>query len=263
MNTNGNNSGMFAPERWDQIRVLLDSDGRATVDDLALRFRVSRSTIRRDLVEMDRQKLLVRTRGGAVKSQMVAFDRSVAESETLRVEAKQAIGKLAAGLISAGETVMVDAGATATQVVRHLQARGVTVVTNSFDAAAALMANGGVEVLMLGGLVRKYGGSTYGPTAEEQIHGLKADTAILGMNGVSLSEGLSTPSILVAQVKRAMIAASRRLIVVADSSKLGVAALCKVAPLRQMEIFVTDTEADDEHVGAMEELGVEVLKARP
>ncbi len=257
-----NNNELFVPERWDKIRAVLDHKGRATVEELADLFGVSRSTIRRDLLEMHQRNLLLRTRGGAVRAQMVAFDRPITESGAINVEVKERIGRAAAELISKGETVMLDAGSTTYQVVRHLQAPDITLVTNSFDAAVAAMSRPDTDVLMVGGIVRSHGGATVGPTAEDQIALFKADTAILGMNGVSPDEGLTTPNLLVAQVKRAMVAQSRRLIVVADHTKLGVSALCKVAAMQDAEILITDEEADTDITAAIKDLGVEVIIAR-
>lgn len=255
------NNELFVPERWDKIRAVLDQKGRATVEELADLFGVSRSTIRRDLLEMHQRNLLLRTRGGAVRSQMVAFDRSASESGTINVESKERIGKAAAALISAGETVMLDAGSTTRQVVKHLQAPNMTLVTNSFDAAIAGMAKPDVDLIMVGGLLRTHGSATIGPTAEDQIALFKADTAILGMNAISPKDGLTTPNLLVAQIKRAMIAQSNRLIVVADHTKLGMSALCKVAPMEEADILVTDEEADPEILSAIRALGVEVIIA--
>jgi len=254
-------SDLFVLERWEQIRKLLEENGRATVDDLADRFGVSRSTIRRDLMEMHRQNLLVRTRGGAVKPSPVAYDRPLSESGTLNVENKERIGRAAAAMVVDGETIMVDAGSTTLNVVKAMQASNVTLVTNAFNVAQTAMTRGNTEVIMLGGMVRVHGGSTVGPLAEEQIEHFRADTAILGMNAISVEEGLTTPNILVAQVKKAMIRQARRLIVVSDSSKLGMGALCRVAPITAASVLVTDRDADAEIVASIEALGVEVVLA--
>jgi len=208
------------------------------------------------------RNLLVRTRGGAVKAQMVAFDRPVAETGTINVELKDKIGRAAAELVSAGETVMLDAGSTTLQVARHLDVPGITVVTNSFDVALTAMSKADVDVMMIGGMARRHGGATVGPTAEEQVRLFRADTAILGMNGVSPVEGLTTPNLLVAQVKRAMIQQSRRTIVVADHTKLSVVALCKVAPMEVVSILVTDDQADEEVLAEIRAEGPEVVIAR-
>jgi DeoR/GlpR family transcriptional regulator of sugar metabolism len=261
MDGQGDN-GLFVQERWERIHEVLEQDGRATVEELADRFNVSRSTIRRDLLEMHRLNLLVRTRGGAVKPVPVAFDRPLSVSETLNLAAKAKIGQLAASLIADGETVMVDAGSTTLQVVKHLEAVNITLVTNSFDAALCGMANPNIDTMMVGGMIRSHGGATCGPMAEDQIRGFTADTAILGINGVSVIEGLTTPNVLSAQMKKTMIRNSRRFIIVADSSKLGLAALCKVAPLADAAMLVCDADADAEDLAEFEAAGLEILIAK-
>ncbi len=186
----------------------------------------------------------------------------MAESGTINVDVKEKIGKAAAAFISPGETVMLDAGSTTAQVVRHLQSSNLTLVTNSFDAVISAMSKPEIDLLMVGGLVRVHGGATVGPTAEDQIRLFKADTAVLGMNGVSPDDGLTTPNLLVAQIKRQMIAQSNRLILVADHTKLGVSALCRVAPMETVEVLVTDEDADPEILDAIRALGVEVVVAK-
>ena len=253
---------LLVPERWDRIRASLDQNGRVTVEELAERFCVSRSTIRRDLMEMHERSLLIRTRGGAVRSQMVSFDRPLVESGAVNVEAKEKIGRTAAELISVGETIMLDSGATTSRVVANLQASNITLVTNSFAAATIAMSKPEVELIMIGGMVRSHGGATIGPTAEDQTLLFKADTAILGINGISAYAGLTTPNLLVAQMKRAMIRQSKRLIVVADHTKLSATALCVVAPIQAVSILVTDDQADPDMVNDIRNAGVEVIVAR-
>lgn len=251
-------NGVIVLQRWDEIRAVVEQRGKVTVEELAERFGVSGSTIRRDLVEMQRRGLVVRARGGAVTARPVAFDRPLSESGTLYVEFKEKLGAAAAALVSAGETVMLDAGSTTYQVASRLPG-GVTLVTNSFDSARAAMRRGDVQVLMIGGLAQDHPGATVGPGAELQIRSFRADVAVLGINGISPEAGLTTPNVLVAQIKRAMIAQSRRLVVVADHTKVGVETLCQVAHVRDVEILVTDSGADGEVIEAIEAEGVRVI----
>jgi len=114
------NEDLFVPERWDCIKAEIDNTGRVAVEELADKFNVSRSTIRRDLLEMHDRGLLIRTRGGAVRAQLVAYDRPLTETGVMNVQCKEKIGRTAAALISSKETIMLDAGSTTIQVVRHL-----------------------------------------------------------------------------------------------------------------------------------------------
>ena len=253
---------LFVAERWERISRLLKADGRVTVGDISDRLAVSPSTIRRDLREMHKRGMLIRTRGGAIQSEQVTFDPSFAESLTKQVSEKEDIGRMAATLIESGDTVIIDAGATTLQVAKHLRTTRIMVVTNSFDVVAELKAKDGIQLIMIGGLVRGQSDLTYGPTAESEISALTADKAIIGSNGISAYEGLTGPDPLAAQVKAAIISRAREVIVVADHTKLGHVGLCRVAPISSVNILVTDQKAPPEHITPIAEAGIEVLLAR-
>ncbi|MBI2842522.1 MAG: DeoR/GlpR transcriptional regulator [Armatimonadetes bacterium] len=252
---------LFVPERWDRIADLLNTQGRATVEELADLLSVSTATIRRDLRHMQRRGIITRTRGGAVKSQQVGLDRSIDESRALYVAEKEKIGSLAASLIEPGDTVIIDGGSTTFQVARNITVSGVTVVTNALDIVSALMPKHDIEVVVIGGMLRRYGGTTIGPTTERELSHLMADKAIIGINAISVSHGLSTPNPLVAEVKQVMIKQSREVIVVVDHTKFGEVALYEVAPIDAVDKIVTDSGISEDQVRHFLEAGVEVMIA--
>ena len=253
---------LFVPERWDRIVELLDRQGRATVEELAGMLSVSTATIRRDLREMQDRGVITRTRGGAIRGGQVGFDRSLAESRELLVSEKEKIGKLAASLVESGDTVMLDGGFTTYQVARHIAAGSVTIVTNALDIVSAVITKPDVEVVVVGGMLRMHGGTTVGPTAERELSQLMADKAIIGINAISATHGLSTPNPLVAEIKQVMLRQSREVIVVADHSKFGAVALCEVAPIDAIDKIVTDAGATVEQIKPFLDAGIEVLIAK-
>ena len=210
---------------------------------------------------MHKRGLLIRTRGGAIRHEQVSFDRSIAESLAEQRPEKEDIGKVAATLIEAGDTVMIDGGATTLQVAKHLQTSRVMIVTNSFDIVAELRNRDGIGLMMVGGVVRGQSNMTYGPTAESEVSRLKADKAIIGINGISAEDGLTAPDPLAAEIKSEMIRRSRELIVVADHTKLGHVGLCQVAPIETVNILITDCKAAKQDIATLEQVGIKVLIA--
>ncbi len=210
---------------------------------------------------MQREGLLNRSRGGAFQFPRVGFDRPLAEATLLNTDEKAEIGRLAAALIEPGDTVMMDSGSTTCQVARFLPGSRVTVVSNSLSILGLLYTRPGIEVVALGGMLRRHGGCTVGPMTVDGITSLRADKAILGMDAVSATEGLATPDPLIAEVKKAMIDRARDLIVVADHSKLDSAALCHVAPISRVRTLVTGPRITTEQREAFLAAGVEVLAA--
>jgi DeoR family transcriptional regulator, fructose operon transcriptional repressor len=252
--------GLFVPERWDRIAGLLSVKGRATVEELAEMLSVSAATIRRDLTEMQRRGMLTRTHGGAVRGGQVAYDPSLEESGVHMSTEKESIAQLAASLVEPGDTIMLEGGTTTYEVAQHITASNVTVVTNAANIISVLLNKPDIEIVVVGGILRKPIGTTIGPTAESQLSGLMADKAIIGVNGISASQGLSTPNPFRAQIKKLMLNQAREAIVVADHSKFGAIALCHIAPITAVDKIVTDSKVPADLIDPIIELGVEVLR---
>ena len=247
------------PERWERIIQLVEAQGGATIEEIAQSVGISPATVRRDLTHIQERGLIERTRGGAVPGRPVRTGPTLAESRRINPAEKERIGRVAAGLVAPNDLVMMDGGFTTCQTARHLTAAGVTVITNSFDVVQALIARDDVALVMIGGEVSPVSGTTVGPATEQQLVQLIANKAILGADAVSPEEGLSSPVPATAQTKKAMIAASRELIVVADHSKLGEFSLYKVAPVSAITTLVTDDRADEKILDAFRQAGVEVM----
>jgi len=247
------------PERWERIIQLVESRGGASIGELVQCVGISPATVRRDLRHLQERGLIERTRGGAAPSRPMRTDRAFAETHLVNPDEKARIGRAAAGLVAANDVVMVDGGYAAYQTARHLNAPGVTVITNSFVVVQALIPRGDVALVMAGGEVSAETGTTAGPAAEQQLAQLIANKAILGADAVSPEEGLSSPLLATAQTQKAMIAASREVIVVADHAKLGQFSLYKVAPVTAITTLVTDDGADEKILDAFRRAGAEVI----
>jgi len=230
---------LFQEERHRQILTILEEDGRATVEALSQQLGVSAATVRRDLSELEKQGLLRRTHGGVLALSGTAFEPSLGEKSGEQMEEKRRIATAAASLVRDGETIILDAGTTTLEIARVLTSRrDITVVTNSLPIAAELAATEGVHVILTGGDLRKNTMALVGPATEAFLKKITADRVFLGTNGVSPERGLSTPNLLEAATKRAMLGAATEVVVVADHTKLGRVAFAHVADLSEVDRIV-------------------------
>lgn len=253
---------VFARERQEHIARLVDEHGRVRVRDLAGRFGVSTVTIRKDLDTLETEGRLVRTHGGALgpdrREQEPAFDLR----ERLQQDEKGRIGAAAAGLVSDGESIVMDASTTALAVARRLRARAgwsqLTVITNGLRLASELAGSPGVTVLMLGGRVRWEAFSVVGQLGDGLFDRINVQTAFVGAAGFTLESGLSDATDEEAQIKRAMVAAARRVIAVVDHTKWERTAFATFCRTSDIDRVVTDAGAPEEMVRALGERGIAI-----
>jgi DeoR family fructose operon transcriptional repressor len=255
---------VYAEERQQAIAALAAQRGRLSVSDLAVEFGVTTETVRRDLAVLERVGLLRRVHGGAVAATVLTVvEPGVAERESTRTAVKDRIAAAAVQFVPPeGGSLLLDAGTTTGRLVGMLPPdRDLVVVTNAVPAAARLTSLPGVRLLLLGGTVRGVTQAAVGAHAVQALAEIKVDVAFIGTNALSADHGLTTPDPDEAAVKRAMIASSRRTVVLADSSKLGHDQLVRFGPIDVIDTLVTDDEVDPALVAALEERGVEVVIA--
>ncbi|NLG70317.1 MAG: DeoR/GlpR transcriptional regulator, partial [Firmicutes bacterium] len=197
---------------------------------------------------------------GAVLARGTRFERPFAAQEARFREEKQRIGAAAAGLIEDGDTIILDIGTTTTEIARHLpQVTNLVVVTSALNIALELERHPGVTVVVTGGTLRPMQHSLVNPLATVLLAQINADKLFLGCNGVSADKGITNSNLQEAEVKRAMIAAAKRVIVVADSSKIGAVAAAHVAPISVVHQVITDDHADEAELDRLRQRGVEGL----
>jgi DeoR/GlpR family transcriptional regulator of sugar metabolism len=257
-------SEVFAAERQHRIARLVAEQGRARVGDLSLSFRVSGVTIRKDLAELERQGRVVRTHGGAVSPAGAGIERAFEVRERLQRGEKDAIGRVAAGLVADGETIALDASTTAFAMARRLRARGgwldLTVITNGLRIALELADVPGVRVLMAGGVVRPEALSLVGPLGEGLLARVNVHRAYLGAMGFSLEAGLCDGLEEEAQIKRLLVAAAAETVGLVDHTKWGRTALATFCPTPGIGAVVTDAPAPAAMRAALEAAGVRVIE---
>ncbi|HTG70364.1 MAG TPA: DeoR/GlpR family DNA-binding transcription regulator [Candidatus Udaeobacter sp.] len=250
---------MYEAERKQRILELLKVNQRVDVQGLNQILHVSESTIRRDLKELEESNLLKRTHGGAIPLHNVNYEPSFLEKEVSSGEQKKAIAKKAAALIREGEVILLDSGTTMVCLAKELRRfNKLTVVTNAVPVAQELLAHDGIELILLGGTMRKDILSLVGPFAEQMLSMLHVDKAFIATNGIHPTEGLSTPNITEASIKRRMIDSSKKVILLADSSKISEIKHVKFAGLSDIDTFITDDGAQEDMLSEFASRGLEL-----
>lgn len=245
-----------AQRRQEILRAV--RSGATHVADLATSFGVSEMTVRRDLLELARDGKIERVRGGALSaSDEPPFEKTAVE----RLDAKDRIGAAAAALVEDGQTVMVDIGTTTLQAARHLHGRNITVVTSSLAVYEELVPDPAIELVLPGGVVRRNYRSLVGVLAEDTLRQLRADVCFLGTSAVDHELGVWDSTMVEVPIKRAMIAASRCVALLADADKFSSAGLVRVCDASAIHHVVTDGPLPANCQVAIDDNAIEVTTA--
>lgn len=255
---------MYAEERQQAIAGLVTQRGRVAVTAVAEHFGVTTETVRRDLATLERAGMLRRVHGGAVPVGTLAMtEPALGERGITRTDAKRRIATAALGLLPGSHgSVILDGGSTTAALAEQLPGdRPLVAATNSVPIAARLAGAPGISLHLLGGRVRGVTQTAVGEATVAALTMLRADVVFLGTNGISAGHGFSTPDDAEAAVKRAMTRAAQRVVVLGDSSKIGREHLVRFAAVEDVDVLVTDDEADPAVVAELEFSGIEVLVA--
>lgn len=253
---------LYAEERQQRILMQTRAEGRVEVAALAQALAVTQETVRRDLDRLERQGLVRRVHGGAIPTGGLDFEPGLNQRDATASSQKARMARLAVGLLPREGTVLLDAGTSTARVAAALpEDSRLTVVTNALPIASQLAARPHLTVHMVGGRVRGRTLAAVDTWALETLSRVTVDVAVVGTNGISIGRGLTTPDASEAGVKSAMVAAGRRAIVLADSSKYGTDQFAQFAALRDIDVVVSDSQLDSEARVAIEREGPEVVLA--
>jgi DeoR/GlpR family transcriptional regulator of sugar metabolism len=253
---------MIVSQRRKLIKELLIKNKSVKVSDLVDLLHVSEETIRRDLNQLEKEGVAEKNYGGAVL---------IEEAETFLIPPvdkrkfqysleKESIGKAAAQLIKVGQTIIFDAGSTTWYVGKNLPDKSnLTIITNAMNVAEECSKDETASIYLLGGKLRKNSMSLVGPQVETELQNYNADYVFLGTAGISLRNGFTSSDLYDAEMKRAMVSAGQKIVVVADHSKLQRAGLTPFCPFDQADMFITSDLADKEILKEIEKRGVEVI----
>ncbi|GAA4761395.1 DeoR/GlpR family DNA-binding transcription regulator [Streptomyces sanyensis] len=263
---------MSKHERWNALLELLAAEGRVEVEEAAGALRVSPATIRRDLDELAGQQMLVRTRGGAV-AHGVSYELPLRYKSARHASEKQRIAAAAADLIGQGEVVGLNGGTTTTEVARVLALRAggahrdapeprapfLTVVTNALNIAGELAVRPQIKIVVTGGVARPQTYELVGPLAAGVLGEVVLDVAVLGVDALDAELGVMTRHEDEASVSRQFAERARRVVVVADSSKMGRRAFARICGLERVDVVVTDAGIDGESATRLKDAGIRLL----
>lgn len=253
---------MFAAERQRLITEIVRRDGAVTIRDLALAVAASEVTVRRDLRSLEEAGLVQRHHGGATPVAAASTEPTYAEKRHTAGREKAAIARAAAAFVRDGDAIVVGAGTTTMALAAELLDRSeLTVMTNSLLVAQVFADSPRIEVLLTGGMLRGSILAMVGERAESALAGIRADVTFLSGNGLSAENGLSTPHPLVASIDRALAAAGREVVVLADHTKFERDSVVRTVDTAQISHLVTDTGVPEGEVERMRAAGVDVLIA--
>ena len=257
-------------KRHDRLNALLDAlagTGEVDVEEMAARLAVSASTVRRDLNHLTEQQLVTRTRGGAVAA-AVSYDLPMRYKAPKHQHAKARIGQAAARLVGNNDIIALNGGTTTTEVARNLATRdaggttpAVTIVTNAINIAGELTVRRHLKLVLTGGSVKARSFELIGPFAMDTLNQIDLDLAVLGAECLDPTGGVKAMDSDEAQISRLMAARARRVIVVADSSKLRARGFARVCGWDQVSVLVTDDQAPAADLETIRAAGVEIVTA--
>lgn len=249
-----------------RIKILesLKAHGQVNVNELSESLGVTGVTIRNDLAQLEKKRVLIRARGGAIKMEQNFADEDypLSDKQKKHLLEKREIGKRAAELIDENDTIILDSGSTTCELARNLKKfNGLTIITNALNVATILAEYNNINVIVPGGILKKNSLSLIGILAERGFKDYFCDKLFLGVDGFDLDFGISTPDPEEAHLNKIMIEISKEVIVVTDSSKFQRRGLVLIAPVHKINTVVTDQGILQESKDKLESLGIKVIIA--
>src|SRR5580658_1574680 len=246
----------------------MSADGQLSVTDAAKALGVSLATVRRDMDDLAKQQLVTRTRGGVIAGN-VSYDLPLRYKTARHAAEKQRIGRAAAALISPGATVALNGGTTTSEVARALATRpdlqngdaAITVVTNAMNIANELAVRQHIKIVVTGGVARTQSYELIGPFATLMLEQLALDWAILGVDALDPVAGATAHHEGEASINHLMATRAAQVMIVADASKLGQRAFARVCAVAEIDVIVTDQDAEPAALAAFAERGIRVITA--
>jgi DeoR family transcriptional regulator, fructose operon transcriptional repressor len=253
---------VFPHERQQGILRLARVHGRVDVVALADELNVTTETVRRDLTVLERAGVLRRVHGGAIPVERLGFEPALSARDAVMVTEKERIAKAALAEVPDEGVILLDAGSTTTRLADVLPTnRDLTVVVNSPPLATLLAGRAHLSVIILGGRVRGRTLAAVDDWGWQPLRQMCIDVAFMATNGYSFEHGLTTPDPAEAAMKRAMIGAARRVVLLADHTKFGNDYFACFGTLADVDVLVTDSGLDESLVGVIVGAGPRVVRA--
>jgi DeoR family fructose operon transcriptional repressor len=247
---------MLPGQRHYLILELLMKNKSISVKTLCDELEASEATIRRDLTILESEGKLERTHGGAVLSYFSTIDQeeSFNQKESMLAIQKQRIAQKAFELLKENESIILDAGTTALELANLIGKSNlkINVITNSTTISKYISENKNAELFIVGGKVRLNTLATVGSLAIDTIKKFNVSKTFIGVNGITLDSGLTTPDFEESQIKNAMLSMGRERIVLTDHTKFNKVAVCRIAPISMIDCIITDIDIEPKYVEEFE-----------
>ena len=249
---------MLGEERREYILNLINRTGSINAIDIAKTLDISETTIRRDLNKLAKKGLVKRTYGGAINFDSVGYELKFEIQIEKFIDEKKKIALAAAELVEDNDVILIEAGTTGYQTALNIKnKKQLTVVTNSCDIAILLGKNHPhYNIILSGGILSTYTHSLVGPIADWAFNNVNVDKAFIGISGIDIKKGITSVDLAEAQTKKNIISSAKKVIALSDHSKIGHIAMNFVAPIKSIDVFITDSGADKNFLEKIRELGI-------
>lgn len=246
-------------KRHKVILEQLKQDGYVKVQDLSKKLNVSEVTVRKDLKYLESKKMLYRNHGSASSLSSIISDKHIDIKEKLQIEEKKAIGIEARKLLEPNDKIIIASGTTLLSFANEINPEtNLTVITSSVKVSLSLCYNPNIEIIQLGGIMRKNSVSVIGYYAENVLQSLSCNKLFLGVDGIDLEYGLTTSDMSEARINQQMIEAAQKVIVLTDSTKFEKRGFCKICDINRINHIITDKNAPSNIIEMIRERDIEV-----
>ena len=250
---------VFQEERLRTIAERLEREGRIVTKDLVDELNTTPVTLRKDLLLLEKRGLLKRTQGGEVKVNRIYPGQALNEKEKINLEEKIRIVRKAATFVAEGDTIILDSGSTTSLLAKELRNfKRLVVITNALNIASDL-SDTSVEVIVVGGNLLKMAATMVGPLADDTLRKVSADKLFMGVDGVDMNIGLTTPDINEAKTSRVMMESAGEVFLLVDASKFGRRSLGVISPLNAIDKLITTKHLSEEEFQQLSENEIDIF----
>lgn len=254
------NEDIFIEERRVRIFEYINEVEKASIEDIMSCFRISKSTVRRDLIELEKNNLIIRTRGGAFKKKFFKYEFNLEEKKVLNIDKKKKIAQTVKKYINNGDVIYISGGTTTLELAKLLcDVNDLIIFTNAINILLEVITNSNIKVKLLGGDFRKKTFSLVGQDTIEFMQKYNFEKAFIGANGFSIDEGFTTPNELEAKVDREVINRSKKTFFLIDDSKFGAVAFSVICKTEKVDYIITDKELNSDLSEKLKAKGIKVI----
>lgn len=255
-----NKDSLFVDERKIELVNYINNIEKATIEEIMSFLKISRSTVRRDLIDLERRNLIIKTRGGALKKKHFNYEFSLNEKKELHLDKKKKIAQIAKKFINEEDIIFISGGTTTLELAKILfDVKNIVVFTNAINILLELVNNPAVEIKLVGGEFRRKTFSMVGQEAINYLNRYNFDKAFVGVNGISTEEDITTPNELEALVDGEVIKRSKETFILADETKFGAVAFSTICKISDVNFIITNKLPDPEIANGIQNFGVKII----